>query len=102
VGEQIPPPPPATAAVTVTVRYFAAARAAARTTEELLTIPPGTGAGPPTVADVLQVAIDRHGAPLGQVLQRCSFLLDEIAVHGSHSAVRGGQVLDVLPPFAGG
>jgi molybdopterin converting factor small subunit len=36
------------------------------------------------------------------VLPRCSYLLDEVAVHGPATPVRDGQVLDVLPPFAGG
>ena len=55
-----------------------------------------------TVALVLAEATDRHGPALARVLQRCSFLLDEVAVHGTRHLVRDGQVLDVLPPFAGG
>ena len=39
---------------------------------------------------------------LARVLARCSFLLDEVAVHGRQTPVRDGQVLDILPPFAGG
>jgi molybdopterin converting factor small subunit len=35
-------------------------------------------------------------------LRRCSFLLDETAVHGQQEPVTQGSVLDVLPPFAGG
>jgi molybdopterin converting factor small subunit len=35
-------------------------------------------------------------------MQRCSFLLDEVAVHGLDTVVHDGQLLDVLPPFAGG
>jgi hypothetical protein len=55
-----------------------------------------------TVAMVLAEASERHGAGLHQVLLRCSYLLDETAVHGGDTVVRHGQVLDVLPPFAGG
>jgi molybdopterin converting factor small subunit len=88
------------AAYRVGVRYFAAARAAAGVTEEQLDVPlAGTGC---TVGDVLEVAIGRHGAALRTVLDRCSFLLDEQAVHGRGTPIRDGQVLDVLPPFAGG
>lgn len=86
--------------VTVVVRYFAAARAAAGVLEEKLTVPV-----PAFVGDVLRVAVIGHGARLGQVLDRCSYLLDEVAVHPSAlqtTPVGEAQSLDVLPPFAGG
>lgn len=83
--------------IAVTVRYFAAARAAAGTPEERIVLEPAT-----TVADALAAAADRHGAPLIRVLARCSYLLDEVAVHDAATAVTDGSVLDVLPPFAGG
>ena len=82
---------------TVTVRYFAAARAAAGVPQERLEL-----AGQGSVGQVLEAAVHRHGADLAKVLQRCSYLLDEIAVHGELTPVRDGQTLDVLPPFAGG
>ena len=111
--------------LTVTVRYFAAARAAAGIPEESLTVsagvtvvtvvavPAGRLSGDPaepspaepspaTVDAVLEAAIARHGPTLATVLRRCSFLLDEVAVHGTETQVRSGQILDVLPPFAGG
>ena len=105
------------AEITVTVRYFAAARAAAGVPEESLTVStvhssaPGQAVGGPgpeavseavSVGTVLEAAIGRHGSALATVLRRCSFLLDEVAVHGTDTRVRAGQVLDVLPPFAGG
>jgi len=112
------------AEITMTVRYFAAARAAAGAAEESLTVPavpavpagrlsgdaaepstaePSTAApSTATVDAVLEAAIGRHGGALATVLRRCSFLLDEVAVHGSQTRVRTGQILDVLPPFAGG
>ena len=55
-----------------------------------------------TVDAVLEAAIGRHGGALATVLPRCSFLLDEVAVRGTQTRVRTGQILDVLPPFAGG
>jgi molybdopterin converting factor small subunit len=55
-----------------------------------------------TVDAVLEAAIGRHGGALATVLRRCSFLLDEVAVHSTQTRVRTGQILDVLPPFAGG
>ena len=119
------------AEITTTVRYFAAARAAAGVPEESLTVvavPSGRLSGDAaepstaepstaeprtaghstaeprtaTVDAVLEAAIGRHGGALATVLRRCSFLLDEVAVHGTQTRVRTGQILDVLPPFAGG
>jgi len=83
--------------VSITVRYFAAARAAAGCPEERLVI-----AAPATIQDVLTAARGRHGARLSTVLARCSYLLDEVAVHGGDTPVSSGSVVDVLPPFAGG
>ena len=82
---------------TLTVRYFAAAKAAAGTPEETVTVPAGA-----TVADAVDALRAGHGPELHRVLDRCSFLLDEVAVR-DRSAVLGDAVaLDVLPPFAGG
>lgn len=86
-----------TATRTLTVRYFAAAKAAAGTAEETVAIPEGA-----TVADAVTALRDAHGAELGRVLERCSFLLDEVAVRDRSAALGGAATLDVLPPFAGG
>ena len=43
-----------------------------------------------------------HGDDLGRVLDRCSFLLDEVAVRGRDLPLHDGALVDVLPPFAGG
>lgn len=83
--------------VTVTVRYFAAACAAAGVEEEA--VPIGATA---TVGDVLTRSGAAHGPELVQVLERCSFLLDGVAVHGWATPVAPGQTVDILPPFAGG
>ena len=104
MADRAPSADPPTLAVTV--RYFAAARAAAGLTEETLPMPAEFDAvGKPdavtSVASVLAAVGERHPG-LTAVLPRCSFLLDEIAVHGPATVVRDGQVLDVLPPFAGG
>lgn len=84
------------AELTVTVRYFAAARAAAGTTEEQLTLPEGT------LSASVTVMVARHGAGLERVLQRCSYLVDEVAAHGPSTPLAAGSTVDVLPPFAGG
>jgi molybdopterin converting factor small subunit len=101
VAEPVPPP-----FLLVTVRYFGAARSAAGVVEETVPVPASTVAEKNdrmgTVGTVVAVIADRHGAELSRVLPRCSYLLDEVAVHGPSTRVRAGQVLDVLPPFAGG
>lgn len=84
-----------TTTITVTVRYFAAARAAAGVETELIEL---SG----TVDDAVRALRERHGAELGRVLDRCSFLLDEVAVRDRTAAMPPGATLDVLPPFAGG
>jgi sulfur-carrier protein len=84
-----------TTTATITVRYFAAARAAAGVESEPLEV---SG----TVEDAIRAIRERHGTELGRVLDRCSYLLDEVAVRDRSAAVPVGATLDVLPPFAGG
>lgn len=90
------PDAPASPMVTVTVRYFAAARAAAGVETENLTLPAGATVG--SLTDWLTV---RNGQ-LGQVLQKCSYLCDGLAVRNTHVELGSNQTIDVLPPFAGG
>jgi molybdopterin converting factor small subunit len=79
----------------VRVRLFAAARAAVGA--ELVETRPGT------LADICDQLEQEHAA-FADVRPRCSFLVDEVAVHGDPSEVRipAGSQVDVLPPFAGG
>jgi sulfur-carrier protein len=86
-----------TTTATVTIRYFAAARAAAGVETEPLELREGA-----TVDDALAAIRERHGAELARVLDRCSFLLDEVAVRDRSAIVPAGATLDILPPFAGG
>jgi sulfur-carrier protein len=83
--------------VTVTVRYYAAARATAGVETESLEVPPGA-----TVDILLKTVRATHGDDFGRVLDRCSFLLDEVAVRDRELSLHDGALLDVLPPFAGG
>jgi molybdopterin converting factor small subunit len=80
----------------VTVRYFAAARAAAGAESETLTVRPGA-----TVADLVE-GLAARDPQLATVLSRCSYLCDGIAVRDHGTALRPDDVIDVLPPFAGG
>lgn len=83
----------------VTVRYWAGARAAAGVAQEELT--------GETVAHVLAQARTRHADQprFGPVLAACSLLLGDRPL-GSRNlaevAVQDGDMLEVLPPFAGG
>ncbi len=55
-----------------------------------------------TVDDLLSAVRERHGGEFGRVLERCSFLLDEVAVRDRNARLGDGATIDVLPPFAGG
>ncbi|MCY1675261.1 MoaD/ThiS family protein [Pseudarthrobacter sp. SL88] len=86
------------------VRYFAAARAAAGFEEEKFDLPTGA-----TVADLLDavLAVPREEPPAGtpplaRILSRSSLLLNEVAVRDRSTVVGADDVVDVLPPFAGG
>jgi molybdopterin converting factor small subunit len=85
-----------TTTVAVTVRYFAAARAAAGAEIETVTIQSGT-----TVAGLVDELGERD-AELAKVLKRCSFLCDGVAVRDAGVTLKAEQIIDVLPPFAGG
>ncbi len=86
------------------VRYFAAARAAAGVDEENFELADGD-----TLASLLEaiLAVERSAPPTGtpplaRLLSRSSFLLNEVAVRDHTVALRPADVVDVLPPFAGG
>ena len=86
------------------VRYFAAARAAAGVDEERFELPAGS-----TVESLLAAVLDveRPEPPAGtpsleRILARSSFLLNEVAVRDRTTSLAHGDVVDVLPPFAGG
>ncbi|WP_353711765.1 MoaD/ThiS family protein [Arthrobacter sp. K5] len=86
------------------VRYFAAARAAAGVDEERFELPAGS-----TVESLLAAVlnVERPGPPAGtppldRILARSSFLLNEVAVRDRTTVLAAGDVVDVLPPFAGG
>ena len=70
--------------------------AAAGAEAEVLCVAPGT-----TVAALVDTLAAR-GSELARVLRRCSFLCDGIAVRDDAAVLTNGQIIDVLPPFAGG
>lgn len=82
-----------TAPSELTVRFWAAAQEAAGTHCETYDAS--------SVRDIVAAASGRHPALAG-VLPRCSLLLDGVRVGDLDTLVARGQVLEVLPPFAGG
>jgi molybdopterin synthase sulfur carrier subunit len=81
---------------TVNVRYFAAARAATGMDSETLGLAPGA-----SVEDLIE-RLRTRGSKLAEVLERCSFLCDGVAVRNRAQPLATNQTVDVLPPFAGG
>ena len=80
-----------------TVRYWAALKEAAGTAQDQVDAT--------TLAEALAQVRARHDERFGQVLARCSLLVDGAQVgHRDHAEVTlsGGGEVDCLPPFAGG
>ncbi|WP_147916024.1 MoaD/ThiS family protein [Ruania zhangjianzhongii] len=75
------------------VRYFAAAAEAAGRQGESL------AAG--TIGELRALMVDRHGEQLERVLTTCSLLVDGVAAEPD-TTLGATDVVDVLPPFAGG
>jgi molybdopterin converting factor small subunit len=94
--ERLREEPTAGERLTVTVRYFGAACDAAAVESETVAAEPGT-----SIAELAQRLAERN-ARLAAVLARCSYLCDGVAVRDTAIRVQTGQIIDVLPPFAGG
>ncbi len=77
-----------------TLRYFAAAAEAAGTNQEVI-------AGD-DVAAVLAATCAAHGPKMSHVVGHSSLLLDGRYVSDHDTPLSATDVLDVLPPFAGG
>jgi sulfur-carrier protein len=86
------------------IRYFGAAQAAAGTGEETIDLPNGS-----TLGQLLGMLAGRHPVPaasvapeLATVINRSSFLVNEVAVRDRDLKLIDADVVDILPPFAGG
>ena len=87
---------------TVTVRYWASARAAAGVEQDVLPVSDAA-----TLAEVLAEVRSMHAdrPRLAEVLRVCSVLVGERPVGAADPAqvrLRAGDVVELLPPFAGG
>jgi len=77
----------------VQVRYFAAAKAATGVAEETRDLPDGA-----TIGGFL----DEVGSTSPAVFARCSFIVNGTATTDRARVLGDGDLIDVLPPFAGG
>ena len=86
---------------TVTVRYWAGARAAAGTAEDVIEVD-----GELTLAALVGRVLERHPDDrMARTVGVCSVLLGDQPVRSQDPAevvVRPGDVVELLPPFAGG
>ncbi len=88
---------------TIRVRYFAAAKHAAGVAEETRTL-----AEPTTLEQLASELVDaahRASPPrpeLASVLGSCGFFVNEENAVDRTQALHDGDLVDVLPPFAGG
>lgn len=91
------------------IRFFAAAAAATGVEEQRVDLATLAGTAPFTLADLSELLVasfptsaSSHTPPLAEILTRCSFLLNEVSTRDLSLALSPGDVVDVLPPFAGG
>ena len=95
------PSAPQEPTTTITVRYWASARAAAGVATDELVV-----TDPLTLTDVVRRAAGLHpGTRLPGVLEACSVLVGDQPVKSREPGsvlVRPGQIVEFLPPFAGG
>ena len=77
----------------IQVRYYGGAAAAAGTGTEAVDAV--------DVAGLLRTLAAAHGGSLDRVLAVASVLVDGVVARDTQ-ALRDGQAIDILPPFAGG
>jgi sulfur-carrier protein len=97
-----PSPEPVSPQASVLVRYWASARAAAGVDSDTVPVEAGT-----TLAGVLRAVHDLHPdrPRLADVVAVCSVLVGDRPVGAADPedvAVRAGDTVELLPPFAGG
>lgn len=79
-----------------TVRYFAGAAAAAQVPEQEITLPTAA-----TLAE-LTVHLGKDNPHLQQVLAVSTILIDGAPVRDPAQNIGSAELIEVLPPFAGG
>lgn len=86
------------------IRYFAAAKAAAGVEQETVELFDGAALGDVVrrLAELHPGADAGHTPTLATILARSSFLRNEVALRDFHEPLGRADVIDILPPFAGG
>jgi molybdopterin converting factor small subunit len=91
------------------VRFFAAAAAATGVEEQAVDLASVAGAAPFTLGELSRllvasfpVSASPSTPPLSELLTRCSFLVKEVSQRNLAAELAPDDVVDVLPPFAGG
>ena len=77
----------------VVVRFYAAAREVIGKSELEIA---------PSRLDAIITVLSAGVAQRVRVFSQCSFLIDGEICHDITREIRAGQIIDVLPPFAGG
>jgi molybdopterin synthase sulfur carrier subunit len=85
-----------------TLRFFAAARAAVGRDEQVVDVPDGESATIGRLLTEVRPVEGTSAADWREVLLRCSFLVDGLTTRDREQVVADGDVVDVMPPFAGG
>jgi len=78
----------------ILIRYWAGAKAAAGVESEKIEAA--------TVLSALDSVAGPERGELRRVIERSSLLLDGVVVHDRTLPLIDGQILEILPPFAGG
>ena len=89
----------ATAVTEVTLRLYASAKAASGVAEWTAGF---DRHGTATIEAALATLPSMPGASLDRVLARCSFLVNAQSTTDRQTPLSDGDLVDVLPPFAGG
>ena len=91
------------------VRFFAAAAAATGVEEQAVDLASLSCPSAFTLEDLSKLLVETFPVsaspstpPLSELLTRCSFLVNEVSQRNLAVALSPGDVVDVLPPFAGG
>ena len=85
-----------------TLRFFAAARAAVGLDELVVEVPEADRATVGRLLTEVRPVEGTSAADWRDVLLRCSFLVDGLTTRDREQVVADGDVVDVMPPFAGG
>ena len=85
-----------------TLRFFAAARAAVGLDAQVVELPDDERATVWRLLAEVRPVEGTSAAYWRDVLLRCSFLVDGLTTRDREQLVADGDVVDVMPPFAGG